>query len=65
MRSTSSGSCTMASPLKVNITTMVKSSAVSVSGEMRGMNVLSYHSSPLSGTRMTRLSTPAAKGMPR
>ena len=44
MRTTSSGSCTMISPLSENITTMVKSSAISVIGLMRGMNSCSYHS---------------------
>ena len=38
MRTTSSGSCTMFSPLSENITTMVKSSATSVIGLIFGMN---------------------------
>ena len=65
IRSTSSGNRTMASPLKVNMTTMVKSRAISVMGEITGRNLRSYHSMPLSGMRMTRLSTPAANGIPR
>ena len=45
---TSSGSCTIRSPLRLNITTIVNSRAISVSGLMRGMNCFSYHSRPLS-----------------
>ena len=46
MRSTSSGSCTMVSPFSENITTMVKSSATSVIGPMRGTKRVSYQSRP-------------------
>ena len=42
--------------------TMVNSSAISVSGEMVGMNFVSYHASPFHLTRQIRLSTPMAKG---
>ena len=38
MRTTSSGMVTINSPFKLNITTIVKSNAISVSGLMRGMN---------------------------
>ena len=37
----------MRSPLRLNMTKMVNSSAMSVSGLMRGMNFCSYHSRPL------------------
>ena len=47
IRTTSSGSLTIISPLRLNITTIVKSSAISVIGLMRGMNLVSYHSRPL------------------
>ena len=46
MRSTSSGSRTMFSPLSENITTMVKSSDTSVMGLIAGINRFSYHSRP-------------------
>ena len=48
MRTTSSGSCTMVSPLSENITTMVKSRATSVMGLIRGMNLVWYQSLPFS-----------------
>ncbi len=65
MRRTSSGSCTIAWPLSENITTMVKRSATSVSGLMRGTNRASYHSRPLAETSTRRVRNPAANGMPR
>ena len=65
MRATSSGNWTIVSPLNVNIITIVKSSATSVSGEIRGRNVCSYQASPFARTRTTRLIAPAANGMPR
>ncbi len=37
---TSIGICTMSSPLRLNINTMVNNSAISVMGEMRGMNTV-------------------------
>ncbi len=40
MRTTSSGSLMMNSPLSENMTTMVKSSAISVIGLIFGMNLL-------------------------
>jgi hypothetical protein len=43
MRATSSGICTMVSPLSENMTTIVKSSAISVSRPIRGAKRCSYH----------------------
>ena len=45
MRTTSSGSCTIRFPLRLNMTTMVNSSAISVMGLIRGMNfpVVPFH----------------------
>ena len=37
---------TMVSPLRLNITTIVNSSATSVNGLIRGMNDFSYHARP-------------------
>ena len=65
MRSTSSGSCTMASPLSENITTMVKSSETSVIGPMRGTKRVSYQSRPFALTSTRRVRKPAANGTPR
>jgi hypothetical protein len=65
MRTTSSGICTMSSPLRENITTMVNSSAASVIGLILGMNLLSYHSRPLILRKTKRVSMPPKKGMPR
>ena len=48
MRSTSSGNRTMYSPFRENITTIVNSSATSVSGLIRGMKFRSYQVSPFS-----------------
>ena len=55
----------MASPLKVNIATMVNSSATSVIGAMRGMNCLLVPILAFQRHRITRLNMPAANGMPR
>ena len=44
---------------------MVKSRATSVIGLMRGMNFVSYHSRPLTRSRMKREPKPAIMGMPR
>ena len=55
----------MYSPLRLNITTMVKSSEISVMGEMRGMNFLAYHSFPFRGIKVTRVMTPPRNGIPR
>ena len=65
MRSTSRGSWTMYSPLSENMTRMVNSRKTSVSGLMRGMNTVSYHSRPFRRMPISRLSMPAMKGMPR
>ena len=65
MRTTSSGSCTIRSPLRLNMTKMVNSRATSVMGLMRGMNVRSYHSRPLILRAAKRVSMPAKNGMPR
>ena len=63
--STSSGSSTMTSPLNENITTIVKSSAMRVMGEMRGMNSRSYHSRPFHRNMRKRVAMPPKNGMPR
>ena len=55
----------MFSPLIENITTIVNSSATSVIGLMRGMNVPSYQARPRRRTRTARVSIPAMNGMPR
>ena len=65
MRSTSKGSFTMVSPLRLNITTMVKSSAMSVRGLIRGMKTRWYQSRPLSLPSTKRVRKPAMKGTPR
>ena len=66
MRTTSSGSCTIVSPLSENITTMVKSSATSVIGLIRGMNLVLVPVLALRA-RMSakRVTMPARNGMPR
>ena len=55
----------MVSPLSENMSTMVKSSATSVMGEMRGMKTFRYQSSPFQRRRTTQLAKPARNGMPR
>ncbi len=65
IRSTSSGIRTISCPLRLNITTMVKSRATSVIGEMRGMNSPSYHCLPLARSSTKRVRIPARKGTPR
>ena len=65
MRTTSSGSCTIVSPLSENMTTMVNSSAMSVIGLMRGMKCLSYQSRPFARRGRSASGSPARKGMPR
>lgn len=42
MRTKSIGICTINSPLKENITTIIDKRAISVLGEMAGMNLLWY-----------------------
>ena len=65
MRSTSSGISTITSPFRLNITTMVKSKAMSVMGEIMGMKRVSYQSVPNFLARICRLRKPAANGIPR
>ena len=66
MRTTSSGSCTMVSPLSENMTTMVKSSATSVIGLIVGMKRFWYQSSPFArDQRRSGVTIPARNGMPR
>ena len=65
MRSTSKGSATIYSPFKENMTTMVKSKAISVIGLILGMNFSWYHCFPLALISVKRVMTPAIKGMPR
>ena len=55
----------MRPPLSENITTIVNSSAINVSGLTRGMNTRSYHSRPRARTSARRLTMPASSGMPR
>ena len=64
-RITSSGSCTMYSPLRENMTRIVKSRAIKVMGLILGMNFCSYHSFPFVLSPITRETMPAIKGMPR
>ncbi len=52
-------------PFRLNITTIVNRSAISVIGLILGMNFLSYHSRPLVFRAVSRVSMPAMKGMPR
>ena len=65
IRTTSSGSATMFSPLIENMTTIVNSRAISVIGLIRGMNTPSYHSRPRRRISTTRVRNPAMNGMPR
>ena len=66
IRTTSSGSCTMVSPLSENITTMVKSSATSVIGLIRGMKTLLVPLLALQlAQRRSGVTKPAMNGMPR
>ena len=62
---TSIGISTINSPFKENITTMVKSKAIKVSGEMVGMNLLLYQSSPFNFTKINRLKIPITNGSPK
>ncbi len=63
--STSSGICTISSPLSENITTMVNSRATRVIGLILGMNFVSYQVRPLDLMRKKRVSMPPKKGIPR
>ena len=65
MRTTSNGNCTIISPFRENITTMVNNKAIKVIGLIFGMKFFSYHSRPLAFSRAKRVSIPAMNGMPR
>ncbi len=65
MRSTSSGSRTMYAPFSENISTIVNSSATSVSGATFGTKWWSYHSAPRARRSTNRVSNPPRNGMPR
>ena len=65
MRTTSMGIFTIYSPLRLNITMMVKRRATSVRGLSMGMNFVWYHSLSLSLMSAKRVTIPAMKGMPR
>src|SRR6185295_16053207 len=63
MRRTSRGRRTMYSPFSENITTIVNSRAIRVSGLMRGTKFRLYQSVPLARTRATRVRNPARNGI--
>jgi len=65
IRTTSSGICTISLPLRLNITTMVKSRAINVMGLMNGMKRVSYHFLPFRRISTKREINPARNGMPR
>ena len=65
MRTTSRGMATIVSPLRLNMTTMVNSSAARVMGLMRGMKADSYQCRPLTRNRTRRVAMPPKKGIPR
>ena len=64
MRTTSSGICTIRLPFRLNMTTMVKSRAISVIGLIFGMNDFSYHALSLALISAKRVIIPAMKGRP-
>ena len=64
MRTTSSGIRTIAAPLIENITTMVKSRKVSVSGLILGMKRSRYQVLPFSVVRTFHVTRPATNGNP-
>ncbi len=55
----------MYSPLRENMTRMVKSRAIRVIGLIFGMNRSWYHFLSFTLIRTNRVTTPAMKGMPR
>ena len=55
----------MFSPWSENMTTMVKSKAMSVIGLIAGIKLSSYQFLPLTRSRTNRVIIPARKGMPR
>ncbi len=65
MRTTSIGIVTISFPLRLNITTIVNSSATSVIGPIFGTKRSWYHSTETKRSITTRVSTPAMHGMPR
>ena len=65
MRTTSNGICTINSPFKLNITTMVNNKAIKVSGEINGTNLSENHSFPLTAISMYLLRIPIRNGIPR
>ncbi len=65
IRTTSNGSATMLPPCVENITTMVRSRAIRVIGEIFGMNRLWYHSFDFTRRSANRVRNPAMNGMPR
>ncbi|MNG33429.1 hypothetical protein D3C84_1196780 [compost metagenome] len=65
MRNTSSGNCSTTSPLRLNMATMVNSSATSVSGLIFGMKRSRNQASPLRARRVLRVRKPARNGTPR
>jgi hypothetical protein len=52
-------------PFRLNITMIVKSKAMRVSGLILGMSLVLYHSFPFAFTRTSLVTRPARKGMPR
>ena len=64
-RNTSMGSCTIIFPLRLNITTIVKSSAIKVIGEIFGRNFVLNQTSPFCLIRTMRLITASINGMPK
>jgi len=55
----------MYSPFSENITMIVKSKAIKVTGLILGINFLSYQTLLLIRIRLNRLTIPAMNGMPR
>ncbi len=64
-RTTSNGNCTIISPFRENITTMVNSKAIKVIGLIFGMNFFSYHWRPLAFSMREAGEHPGDEGMPR
>ena len=63
--STSIGISTMSSPFRENITTIVNNKAINVKGEIAGINVLVYQSSPFNFTKTKRDKIPNTNGIPK
>ena len=62
---TSNGNSMIISPLRLNIKTIVAKSAISVIGEIKGINFRLYQSIPFDLTNIFLLKKPAAKGIPK